>query len=1261
MFEITPDDIALLNDVQLRAVVARLCEAELRGIGQSPAHVTWGGNQNAPDGGIDVRVALPNGTITDAYIPRPATGYQVKQQDMPPGEVDAEMRPKGIIRPSIQELADQRGAYIIVSGQGSTSYTALTNRRDAMKAAIAGIPNADQLTLDFYDRTRVATWVRTHEGLIPWVRTLIGKSIPGWQSYGAWAHPHEGVTAEYLVDDQLRIHPPTKTDEKGLPALQGIQELRRTLNQAQHVVRLVGLSGVGKTRLVQALFDDRIGTNSLDPSLAIYTNMADDPDPQPVGLATDLVASGIRTVLVVDNCPADLHQRLSDVCRQPASKVSVITIEYDIREDQPEGTEVFTLEASSPELIEKIVRRRFPTISHIDARTIAAFSGGNARIAIALAATIEHNETIAGLTDDQLFQRLFQQRHAPDEDLYLTGQVCSLVYSFQGEDISNNQDAELVRLGNLIGRTPQELYRRIAELQRRDLVQARSVWRAVLPPAIANRLATSALENIPYAEIDKQLMTSARLMQSFSRRLGYLHTSKHAARIVKNWLAVGGLLGDVSRFNDLDRAMFRNVAPTAPEDALAALERTVQLSADAAREAKSYCDLLRSIAYDAALFERCTTVLVTILTSDDVNPRGHSTEAFVSLFYVIVSGTHATVEQRLRVIRTLVGSHDEKRRALGILALSAALEAWQFTPGGTFEFGARPRDYGYWPSTKEQAHEWFIAVLSLVEELGCTDAPTATAVRTALAERLRGLWLRTIAHHEIERVVLAIRQRGFWVEGWLAVRQILDTDGKGLDPEQIAALVRIEAALRPADLVQQVRGVVFPTRLQGVDLDDFEDHTSDDIMTRLRRTEALAKDLGASVAGDDAAFRELLPDLLANRGRVWNFGQGLAAGATNPEALFNRLAGAFANADEKTRQPGVLCGFLHELRETNPALTNTLLDRAMNDPTLGAFYPYLQAAVTIEPPDVARLKQSLTLGKAPATMYECLSRGRATDPIPPADLRDIVLTIAAMPSGYDVAIDLLYMRLFSDRDHSDKVAPEFVEAGGSLLQELSFSGKNDREDHRLGDLVRSCLRGPAGAVIATDLCARLKIAARRPDTSAGYHDDLLIGLLSVQPFAVLDTLCGGDQDSLAQGVRALRDASVRKPVLDVVSDDALIAWCDQEPALRYVGLAPIITVFERKDEKSPPRWKPLALRFLEQASDRVAVLRVFVDHIVPMEVWGAPPAAMSGVSDALLDQLDAFPDLATEVAQQKERIKAWIEEQRRRETAFDRERNERFE
>jgi hypothetical protein len=260
--------------------------------------------------------------------------------------------------------------------------------------------------------------------------------------------------------------------------------------------------------MVQALFDERVGEDNLDASLAAYANMADDPDPQPTGLASDFVAAQTRAIFVVDNCSPDLHRRLSDVCRTPGSLVSVITVEHDIRDDQPEGTEVFKLEPSSVDLIESLVRHRFPEISSVNVHTVGGFSGGNARIAIALAGGIGARETIAGLRDEELVQRLIQQRHTPDPAVQLTVEACSLVYSFQIDD-GPEGPPDLDRFGALVGQSGVEIFRHLAELRRRDLLQRRGIWAAVLPQALADRLASRALQNIAYANIEKQLLNDA--------------------------------------------------------------------------------------------------------------------------------------------------------------------------------------------------------------------------------------------------------------------------------------------------------------------------------------------------------------------------------------------------------------------------------------------------------------------------------------------------------------------------------------------------------------------------------------------------------------------------------------------------------------------------------------------------------------------------------------------------------------------------------
>ena len=258
----------------------------------------------------------------------------------------------------------------------------------------------------------------------------------------------------------------------------------------------------------------------------------------------------------------------SPICAgHPESTVSVITVEYDIREDQPEGTEVFELEVSSEALIEKLLKHRFSSLSSIDLRTIAQFSGGNARVAISLAETVHRDETIAGMSDENLFKRLFEQRNAPNESLLVAAQGLSLVYSFHGEDVSDGDEAELFRLGAVVKRTAQEMFQSAAELGRRRLVQRRGVWRAVLPQAIANRLAARALQDIPTTTIEKHLVNGPpeRLLRSFSRRLGYLDGSQEAKQIARGWLGVGGLLADVLNLNELGESMFRNIAPLDPE------------------------------------------------------------------------------------------------------------------------------------------------------------------------------------------------------------------------------------------------------------------------------------------------------------------------------------------------------------------------------------------------------------------------------------------------------------------------------------------------------------------------------------------------------------------------------------------------------------------------------------------------------------------------------------------------------------------------
>lgn len=1018
---------------------------------------------------------------------------------------------------------------------------------------------------------------------------------------------------------------------------------------------------------MQALFDRRVGDASLDPLMALYTNIVDEPDPQPIAMASDLMALGNRAILIIDNCTPELHRRLSDLCRSSASRLSVITVEYDIREDEPEGTDVFKLKPSSISLTENLISRRFPGISAVDVGTIAKFSGGNARVAISLAGTVGKNDTVAGLDDEELFQRLFHQRQQPNETLFLAAQALSLVYSFQGEDISDGDQGELEKLGALIGLNAQALFRAAAELLNRDLVQRRGVWRAVLPHAIANRLARKGLQNIPFSDIHKQLIAggNTRLFRSFSRRLGYLDDSSEARGIVSAWLAPRGLLGNIAELNDLGFAVFENVAPVDPESVLGALERAISglSDEDVVNKCARYVRLLRSVAYDASMFDRAVALILRIAEAGDVREGSTAAvKAFSSLCFIWYSGTWATIEQRLNLIETLLRSGSEKRRALGAAGLKGALEAWSFLPFDDFEFGSHSRDYGSAPRNPAEVRHWFGSALALCNALGCADLPCAPSVRAVLAEQFRGLWTRAGVPDEIEAVCRAIRNVLFWREGWLAVRRTQHGDPQGSDVHA-GRLASLESLLRPANLPQSVRSLVF-SRHGDVYLEDLGNGHTDDPGAAFQRGEERIRDLGSAVATDPVAFDDLLPELVSERGRLWPFGRGLADGAADASAIWARIVKQLGVTPGDKQDVEVLRGFLSSLNEKDPALTRDLLDASIQDDIIGPWFPALQSAIAIDALGALRIKRALMLGKAPIARYRHLAWHGAPDSASDADLRELILEISTQLGGFDIAVEILHMRLHADDNGKHPHSTEIINAGRLLIGRISFVNRNDDGDFHLSTVIESCLCGPEGAVIAQQICCSLKTSVANRETSAYDHDDLLESLFRVQPSATLDGLCGDDGSlkSVGAGIIDQVRRTKRKNLLALVPAQDLIDWCDRDAAERYPTVAANITIAEADSNTSPPHFSKCALRLLDKAPDRVEVLRQLIRQFRPSG-WSGSLAAIIEANAKLLDELDTYPDPAVVefLAQEKVRLRQAIDHERELEDVTNRQDSERFE
>ena len=817
MLEITGDHIAALNDVDLRSLIGLLCEAELRKKGLSVSGVTWGGNQTAPDGGLDVRVEIDTPLDINGFIPKSITGFQVKKPDMSASAIIKEMCPplqNGIIRPVITDLANSNGAYIIVSSAGSTADKPLKERNQAMREALANLPNADDLATRFYDRGLIATWVRSHPSMILWVRSKLNNPISGWRAYENWSNTLNDINEPYLLDEKIRIHDNSQSID-GCSAIEGINKLRLELNRPRASIRLTGLSGVGKTRLVQALFDERIGANCLNKSQVYYTDIGDRPVPDPCVFARNLLDLATPAFLIIDNCASELHAQLTKTITEKNSLISLITVEYDVREDQPEETSVYKLEPASEAIIKKVILNRYSHISEVDAHRIAEFSLGNARIAISLANTIQKGESVASLKDDTLFKRLFQQRHDDNEGLLEAAEVCSLVYSFDGESKAESND-ELHLLASLVGVNVNKLHRHIAELKRRDLLQTRGIWRAVLPHAIANRLATRCIENIPIDDL-LQIFNerNPRLLTSFSRRLSYLHNDSVAQVIAAGWLT-DGFLSDLQNIDSDGVGVFVNIAPILPEKTLQAFERAANTTNGedfTSRNNPNFIELtrlLRLLAYDPELFDRAVDILSRFALSEKLNENNNSIRSELkSLFHVYLSGTHATVQQRVAVIHDLLTQDDVKKQEIGLSLLDASLQARHITGHYNYEFGAHTRDYGYQPKSESEFQAWFITFISFAEKIIQDKKPLASSIVKILEQHFRELWSDVKIYDALECIVNVVTENLIWTEGWIAIKTTIGYDHDRMSKQALMRLTALESRLKPQNLLDEINVFIF--------------------------------------------------------------------------------------------------------------------------------------------------------------------------------------------------------------------------------------------------------------------------------------------------------------------------------------------------------------------------------------------------------------------------------------------------------------------
>lgn len=1198
--DIHSHDIQGLPKETLQELVRRLCAAELAARGLPPTGVVSGDNMNAADGGVDIMVNTDSRISECGFIPKGQTAFQVKQTPMPPSKIKKEMRGgNGRLNAAVARVLKSGGAYIITCGKDSVSPAGIEARKKTMQEA--AIPGA---RVDFYDSARIAEWVRYHSPITKWLRKQMKQSaagLPGMPgvSYDEWSASHlrgQNKTG-YVVDKDILLI--DRRRGKEMPVKKGIAKIREQLRQSNSAVRIVGLSGMGKTRLALALFDPKVrGGKPLNKHWAIYADSSRDSDSSLINLAEDLAAKKEPVFLVVDNCSQKLHRELTSVCSEN-NRVKLITIELDIRDDIPESTSAFQLKCESKAVVEELIMENFKNINQADRARIAEFCGGNPRMGLILAELAKDTGGLATVRDAEFLNRLFRDA---DEQLKRTAEVCSLVYSF---GVDGEYGQELAILADLIDQKPKAAYSKVADLLGRGIAQKRGDMRAILPDALANRFATNALEHIPNDAILSDFLAKGneRLLRSFSRRLGYLHSHEKAQAIAKDWLASD--LRDIPNrasgdLRDLRMEVLQNIAPVQPKLTLEFIKRAAD-NGVLSREfpyVKEYMHLLFNLAYEEEDFDAAADLLVRMALSDyEHTDREDVRKTLCSLFGYSLSGTYAPLKKRLAFIKKTIEAEEEEEWQLGLRMLSSTMSR----SGSRLHllhagFGARSRGFGY---NAGRDRDWFKECIGYAAELAASKSPVASEAMSMLAKQFRELWTVGL-DVELEDAAHEIAKHGNSHEMAIAVLETIRFEGERMSEARRKRLLAIKELFAPANLQDKFKmlfvadgeyHIMSHTNLDGEPADAGQADKS-------------IRDLGADIARSESDFKALLRDMLTvSHHELVTLGRGLADGCDDCRRMWGDFHSNLSGIAKDKQILAVPAGFITGVAQ-NPKTRHIaveILEQVVTDDIFARFYPRLEPFNEKLEGAAGRVQRSIDFGKAPAHEYKFLAWGGHHKIFNDETLAGIVNSLMSIPNGIDAAIEILSMRFYNEGEGHTHTNPAIIKCCRDVVGRMSFSYRDMSGgiSHSVGKIVGASFRGSDAEPAARKLCQKLARALQKGKLHAEHY--ILHPLAQMHPEIFLDEFL------------VIKDTFYLNEISSAVAkiEDHIVDWCEKHPAERYPQAAVAVRSC-RTAENKKKEFTPIAQRIINNAPDKAKVLKHLWRGFYPMIYSGSRVPIIDG-------------------------------------------------
>lgn len=1167
-FKVDSSDVNKLNDIQLTQLLKELLHAEAFKFDIAQRNVEVALNIRVGDGGEDGRIQWENGPESTDYLPCRLSMFQNKATKMTKAGYAKEiLNSDGDIKKKVDDVLSQKGTYIVFTTQ-ELNTKQKDERISEVRRKLGDLkkPYSDNCDIRIYDSAQIAGWVNQFVSIIVSVQHWLRKPLErGLKTYEIWSE-HEELS-------HLPYAPVAHREDL-------ILQLRTDLPTPKSCFRVTGLSGLGKTRTAFQVFAEDESIRNL----VVYVDA--NLTPRIDAVVADWITSGLRTILIVDNCGYRLHEKMVREVRRESSQISLLSLDYNF-DTVSAPTIPFRLEQMSDDELLKLLS---PVYQHKlpDLERVANFAQGFPQMAVLLAeARLNEDPKIGQLTNDELANKLLWRRGEAENSDYLSIlQACSLFDVF---GVEKEVEYQLEYIAGLVDLSIDKAYECVQQYSKRGLIDRRGRFGQVVPKPLAIRLAgqwwTSSRERKQKDFVDG---IPEDMIEGFCNQVEKMDFHTNVKSLTEKLCGPQGPFGQAevilsNRGSRLFRA-FVNVNPDATSAALYRILREFDHQQLLAVDGNARGNLvwgLEKLCFHAHLFEESAWCMLLLASAENTTWSNNATGLFAQFFSVNLSGTAADPKVRFALLQRALDVNQVEIDMVILRALSQAVSDWGRGRTVGAEHQGTKAPLQEWKATiwQEVFDFWQIAFDFLLVMLERGEAQKAKAM-SVIGKSIRAF----VSKGRISMLDAAIRKvvevNGiYWPSALNSINNTFEYDSEGLKKEPVDALNSWRNILDPgdSDLPEKLKILVINP--------PWEQHKADDgnyIDIAAEKSESLAKEIAKDI---HSIFPHLNILLEGEQKQTYIFGRQLARELPDATELLEKTLEHFIATE--TINPNFALGIYRGIYEKSQDIWQSCIDRLLEEKGLAAFYPNFITTGNIQKPLLDKLLELVLDDVVPVNNANILGKGGVLDGVDQKTISEFCIKLSALGDREAwTALNLLFMYCFRKKKCIDQISSSLkalvIAVPLHKSQKVTFT-----DIFQWHEMSKSLLKIPDpefAAALANQLIAACKHEINYGDLT-DYIKPLLTDLMREYSEALWPIFSEAIEEAEGMELYKIKNlldkghsfSNQQLSILSVLPVEDIISWCLKNPDLGPSFVSSCINILEKDDEIQQPTRLFIAL------------------------------------------------------------------------------------